>query len=588
MKQYAIGVGLIVLAVGLLQGRSVGYGLLLDDYSHRAELREGDGSFRSLVDASHLGGHRRRVAMWWQEDADLYFFRPVAFGLMRAEYVVGGWRPAVMHLFSLGWSVVCAALVMILARGATRSAGWSILAGVLFALHPANYLTVRWIACQNEQMATAFVLAGLFFYGQYSGWNVRYVLVGRVRRAAHLVATLSCFVLALGCRESSVVFIGMVLLGDVLLRADRCKGRWGVYVAFAVLLVAYLTVRQVMLGGFEIPGRPYAYPPGTPGFARFVVDKFAYYLLGLFLYVPIVGFGGLRALGSQPLLFYGLVTTLIVVGLFVLVWLRGRRYIWFWVGVALLPLLPVLPVFASSHHLYGASAGMVIAMVAVWHGMMEWSEGRMAWVRKGVRAGIGLLVVLHLMVFSAAHLAYGVGVAGFSAASQTSVNEVVRLSDPLKPNDRLFFINLPMLGFNCIPGIEEETGVRPLKGYVLTFMPAFLGMDQPGYVERVGDRQLRVWLGDDDYFSGLIGESILEAVGRNAPFAVGETFTTNDFSVTVVAGSALGIRELLFTFERSLDDPAYHFFLGSRVFHAFPLRLGCHDRAVETHPAGTP
>jgi hypothetical protein len=41
--------------------------------------------------------------MWWQDEADLYFFRPLAFFLIRLEYVVGGWRPAVMHGFSLVW-----------------------------------------------------------------------------------------------------------------------------------------------------------------------------------------------------------------------------------------------------------------------------------------------------------------------------------------------------------------------------------------------------------------------------------------------------------------------------------------------------
>src|SRR5512147_1999991 len=83
-RRLAVGILLLAALTTLLQGRSLQYGLVLDDYNHRANLREGGWSFRSLVGASHLGDPRRRVQMWWQREADLYFFRPVAFLLMRA------------------------------------------------------------------------------------------------------------------------------------------------------------------------------------------------------------------------------------------------------------------------------------------------------------------------------------------------------------------------------------------------------------------------------------------------------------------------------------------------------------------------
>jgi hypothetical protein len=107
-------------------------------------------------------------------------------------------------------------------------------------------------------------------------------------------------------------------------------------------------------------------------------------------------------------------------------------------------------------------------------------------------------------------------------------------------------------------------------------------MDRVGYVEQVGERQLRVWLEDEGYFSGLIGASMLEAVNRDRPFAVGERFSTDDFEVEVVRGSEAGIQEFLFTFERPLDDPTYHFFFGSQQGAAYPLRFGA-DGLGEKH-----
>jgi hypothetical protein len=573
MRAYLIGFLLIVVAVVVFQGRSVRYGLMLDDYSQRAELREGDWSLRSLVEASHLGGPRRRVAMWWQETADLYFFRPVAFFLMRLEYVIGGWHPEVMHGFSLAWHVAAACLVIVLARLTTGSGTWAGLAGVLFALHPANYLTVRWIACQNEQMTTVFLLAALLAYGLASDW-FPHAEAASTRRAIVLrVLAAALFVLALGCRESAIVFVGMVVLGDAIARPQGWRGRWVNYAALVAIAVGYLALRSAFLGGFEMPARPYAWPPSEPGFARFVIDKFVYYMLALFLYVPVVGFSGIRFLRENPVLFYGSFAALVAAGLTCLIWLRSRRVIQVWVVVAVLPLLPVLPVFASAHHLYLASAAMVIAMIAVWEGLVVWAANRASRPARLLPVAIAVLIALHIGGFAGANIAYDAGVAGLSAASHGPVRDVVTFGGEFQPNDRLFFVNLPMLGFNCIPAIEEATGVAPLKGYVLTFAPAFLGMDRPAYCERVDEHTLRVWLEDEGYFSDLAGQRMLEAVGRDRPFAVGETFRTHDFTVEVVRGSENGIQEFRFTFERPLDDPRYHFFFGSQHLAAFPLRF---------------
>jgi hypothetical protein len=246
--------------------------------------------------------------------------------------------------------------------------------------------------------------------------------------------------------------------------------------------------------------------------------------------------------------------------------------IWFWVGVALLSLIPVLPVFASSHHLYMASAGMVIAAVLLWQELLGWAARRRL-AGAFVGAAVVLIVAAHVAVFAGANAAYGTAVASFSASSRLPVEDVVRLGEGLQPDDRLFFINLPMLGFNCIAGIEEETGVEPLCGYVLTFAPAFLGMNRPSRVEPVGDRQIRVQLDRGGYFEGLAGASMLEAVGQDEMFDAGRTFAGPDFEVEILQADAEGVQELLFTFERPLDDTAYHFFFGSRLFHAYPLHF---------------
>ena len=572
MKTYLLNIALIVLVVVIIQGHSLSAGLLLDDNNHRAELREGDWSFRSLVGASHLGDPRRRVRMWWQDEADLFFFRPLSFALMRAEYVVGGWRPSVMHVFSLAWAVACASLVMVLGRAAGLRASWVLLAGVLFALHPGNAMTVRWLACQNQQMVMFFVLAALWFYGRWSRWQWRGNRTDSGGGSPfYLMGALLCAVAAMGCRESGVVLVPLLVVGDYVARPARMRGRWPVYILLGFVLMAYFVLRHAAIGPFSMPVRPYAYPPSSPGFLRFVVDKFFYYVLSLVVQIPIVGFAGLRFLRSQPMLFYGGFAFVVAVWAALLRWLRPRRIIWLFLAMATLPLMPVLPVFASSHHLYSASAGVVLAGVML--GQMFWDRlaGR---VDRAARWGRGLvvgLIILHVVGYTAANAMHGIGLDGFSAASRLPVEEVVQLAGPLKPGDRLFFINLPPLGFNCMPAIEEARGVSPLRGYVLTFASSLMRMNQPSNIERVGTHGLRVRQDGDGYFSGLQGRSMLEAIGRSNPFEVGSRFVTDDFSVEVIRADERGIQEFLFTFNRPLSDPTYHFFFGSPGFSAYPV-----------------
>jgi len=577
-KRPFLGFALIVAVVLLLHGPSLRYGLLVDDYNHRAELRDGDFSFKSLVMASHLGGEDRRVRMWWQQEADLYFFRPVTFFLMKLEYTIAGWRPAVMHAFSLMWTVLCATLVMLLARGVLGDTWWPALGGVLFVLHPANCYTGRWIASQNQQMSTAFLLAGLYLYGYYACWWRGLDMQAHRRKIIYLLGAFASFTAALCCRENSVVFAAVTIVGDWAVGPRDAKRRVHVHAVLFALMLLYLAVRYFTLGGWPTPKPPYAYPIAEPGFMRFLIDKFIYYWLGLFAYVPIfMEFDPLGVLRAYPVWFYGGFVLLVALWTFLLWRFRPRRMIRLWLLLALIPLAPVLPLYPSSHHLYLASTGMVIAAVCMGQSIWNWAIQRRIGIQRGVRIGVVVLIVLQAITFTGVNIAYDLGMAGFSAASQLPVKEVELLADRFKPEDRLFFINLPMLGFNCIPGIEEAVGVSSLRGYVLTFSPAFLRMDRQGYVERVGPNQLRVWLDTFGYFSGKLGRTVLQAVYRDAPFEVGETFQTPDFQVEVIRASKEGIGELLFTFARPLDDPTYHFFFGSPGFSAYPLRFNDYD-----------
>ena len=555
--------GLLVLAllVIVLHGRSINDGLVLDDYNHRAELRECGWSFRGLTMASHLGDPRRRVRMWWQDQAHLYFFRPLAFFLMKCEYVASRWSPTAMHAFSLAWTLVCAALVAALARQVLRDDRLALLAGALFILHPGNWLTGRWIACQNEQMATAFMLTAILAWGRAAGWWAE-----SRGPSGWLAVAIIAQVAALGCRETSILLPAMLALGDLLLVRRTMLRRWWAYLLLAAIAGGYLVLRHAMLGPLTIPAPPYAYPPGSPNFARFMADKVVYYILGLWAGLPIVGFAGTNLIREHSLPFYASAAVIVAIWA-LLVWrLPSRRAALFWLAVSVVPLLPVLPVFASAHHLYLASVGAVIAALLV----LQWVLKTRGTALR--RTAIGATAAL-VTVCVAANFVYDLGSAGLSAASRLPPQQVLRLGGPLHAGDTLFFINLPLLGFNCMPALEEATGAVPLEGWALSFSPQFLQMDSAGEARRLDEHTLAISCPAPGYFSGLTGRSILEGIGRKQPFAAGERFSSPHFEALITASDQAGVREMRFTFNRPLTDPAYHFFIGSPVFDAYPLRF---------------
>lgn len=567
MKRFRFGFLLLLFVVIAVHGSSLWHGLILDDYEQRAQLREGRWTWPSLVDAARLGAHDQRVEMWWQEDADLRFFRPIAFGFMRLQYVFVDWRPWGMHLFSLLWTLLDGTLVLLLARHFLGCNGWAVLVAILFVMHPANAMTIRWIACQNQLMVTAFVLAGLLLYARFSRWRqptLTNTMNDEDPPVGWTVLVAMCGVVALGCREDGVILGALIFLGDLLIHPSHCRKYWPVYVAFVAITLQTLLIRREALDGLQLPGPPYAMDWHAPGFARFVFDKMLYYLLGLFACVPIVGFAGARALQSEPVLFYGASVCLLALIAVVVYWQRHEPVARLAILLLILPMLPVATVFASSHHLYMPSLGAVLLLVLAMRGLYQHRL-------RGLRWAACVVLFLHGGVYAAMAVPYHYAAQGFHAACELPVREVARLGRPVHTGDRLFFINLPMMAFNAPPAIRELTGAADIRTYALTFSTGLLRMAQPCALEVAGPNQLKLRMAPPGYFSRLIGEQLLSAAGRTQPFAVGERFTTGDFRVEITRSDQAGVQEMVFTFERPLDDPGYHFYMGSPVFAAYPL-----------------
>lgn len=124
------------IALFVLAGHiwSVNTGLYLDDHAHFEHLVRGDWSLHSAVEASKLGIVGDVLDLWGRREAGLKFFRPIAFWTMKLEYTLAGWRPAIMHVFSLTWHFVCCLLIATLTMRCLGRRFWATVAGSLMAI----------------------------------------------------------------------------------------------------------------------------------------------------------------------------------------------------------------------------------------------------------------------------------------------------------------------------------------------------------------------------------------------------------------------------------------------------------------------
>jgi len=593
---------------------SIDTGLFLDDHAHYEHLHKLDWSFKSAVESSRLGIVGDVIDLWGRKEAGLRFFRPLAFWIMKIEYTIGHWHPAVMHIFSIGWHFACSMLVGVLAMRCFGRRLWATVAASLMALHPAQVAAVHWVACQTELMATFFLLVGILAYSRHAGWGMvpakgsgRSGLMARPwflihRRELNLVChdsssascfhtvtfagivAVLCYAIALGCRENAVLFPAVCWLGDRLCGNPRRRRiRWE-HIAMALVLITYLVIRYVMLGGFPMPAKPYVVPVSDPGFAQHVIQKVVCYTLGLFAYVPMVPIGGRAYLADRPMAFYGGFAVSIAILTAIWAAYRFRRtLLWPLVWIACL-IAPVIPVFASAHHLYLPGVGMALLLgagLAALGGLTRQSGKPTPRVQTLICT---LVILVHVLGLGT--LTWGIGFAykRGTLPEDILVKDVIQRGRPLHENDHVFFINMPLVAYYAVPAIKAQKGLDNLHGHALTFSPNVASMESPSQVDILDRHTLRVRSPDHErYLADLTGQTMIQAMGFDEPPKQDHPIDAGLFTVTPTEVDERGIRELVFTFGKPLNSPDYHFFLSSPQFMAYPLdvspRLG-HDNPI--------
>ncbi len=231
---------------------TTGYGFLLDDfvlYRTSPSLADLGSIPRGFL--TDVGGLRKGA-----DTVISSYYRPVFLALSTLFHQLAGGEPAAWHAAA----VVLAALIGALACGLLVRLGipplLSLLASLVFSLHPAHVSSVAWASGLQELLAACFVCCA--FHAML--WR----RTGR-GEAVPLAVAACCYALALLSKEVAIgllPFAGVWALTAARSDPPESRRRWRFTAALAGVTAVYLGVRVAVLGGLALPF------PGAPGFRQ--------------------------------------------------------------------------------------------------------------------------------------------------------------------------------------------------------------------------------------------------------------------------------------------------------------------------------
>ena len=175
-------------------------------------------------------------------------YRPLTVFSYLVEYSIGGINPALYHLDNILLHFLCSVLVYLIVRKISDNEQGSVIAALLFAVHPVHVEAVANVSGRSEILAFLFTIAGL------------YTFISPPRRVPWYAISPPLLLLGLLAKESAVV-LPLLVLAYILVfeRAGRGKDLKSVALSiapYALVAGVFLVIRFFVLAD-EI------YPQGT-------------------------------------------------------------------------------------------------------------------------------------------------------------------------------------------------------------------------------------------------------------------------------------------------------------------------------------
>jgi len=347
-------------------------------------------------------------------DSHSFDYRPVAVSTFAIEYEFFGSNPHVSHFFNvLIYAFTCAFLFFMLSKLLSAySVVLPLLITLLFTVHPVHTEVVNNIKCRDELLSFLFGLVSLYFFLQ--------VAAPGEKKWRPVLKFIFFLVLALLCKKTAVLFIGLMLLvawffTDIPLKK---AARYVLLLVGAYLL--FVVFKKAMLPpGPEI--RAYTFYENPLYFEHGVLNRIhaalfttGYYLRLLLVPYPLCFYYGYDAVSREG---WGEVlawSSLVAHGLLVFYALRKikqKDVLSFGILVYLLGLAPFANLLTPAmgilgeRFIYFSSLGFCIAAACL---LIKLAGGDLLSLRGGLknmdpvlkRTSVVLLLLFSVMVFA--------------------------------------------------------------------------------------------------------------------------------------------------------------------------------------------
>jgi len=149
----------LIAGVFAIYSPALNFQFILDDHRFMADPR--------LQSPGHLWEYFTSYAWAQVAGGPLCFYRPVFVLWLRLNFILGGTSSWAWHLLSIAKHVSVAVLLGLLVWKLLRDRAAALIAGTLFALHPAQTESVAWVTVPDPLMSAA-VLGTLLLYLGYA------------------------------------------------------------------------------------------------------------------------------------------------------------------------------------------------------------------------------------------------------------------------------------------------------------------------------------------------------------------------------------------------------------------------------------
>lgn len=268
-------------------------------------------------------------------------YRPLTIFSYLVEHSIAGLDPTLYHLDNIGLHFLCCLLVFIIARRVTGNEPGSLIAALLFAVHPAHVEAVANISGRSELLASLFTLLGL------------HTFMNPPKRVPWYIISPFLLMLGLLSKETAVVLPVLILVYLLAFERDgRGKDIRRITASLApyvVITAAFILLRFYILGADAYPKDTGQVLVNTKGYWRMLVmfKVFLKYMQLSFFPVDLHAHYMLRPpnsiLSVTGVLFLGIVGSFAAAS----PWLIKNKPIHFfavWFVITLLPVSNIIPV----------------------------------------------------------------------------------------------------------------------------------------------------------------------------------------------------------------------------------------------------